>query len=99
MPSKWPRVENPVPGREAFSRTDPAAVLSQAAVLLSLGAQSRGDEETFAARARAAGLAENVEVLPAEDSALFGTPRLTAPPGRLYIHRVQKGPAVPYREC
>ncbi len=98
MPSKWPRVENPVPGREAFSRTDPAAVLSQAAVLLSLGAQSRGDEETFAARARAAGLAENVEFWPAEDSALFGRPRLTAPAGRLDIQRVQQGLAGRYGE-
>jgi len=89
---------NPRSRPEAFSRTDDAAVLSQAAVLLSLGARARGDEETFTARALAAGLAENVEFWPAEDSAVFGKPRRTAPAGRLDVQRLRQGLASRYGE-
>ncbi|MBI3652722.1 MAG: hypothetical protein HY231_16995 [Acidobacteria bacterium] len=52
MPRK--RVETPIPGHEAFKKTSDEAVQSQAALLLMLGRQLRGDDEVLTARARAA---------------------------------------------
>jgi hypothetical protein len=91
MPSKWPTVEKPVPGRQAFSRSDPEAVLSQAAVLLILGAQARGDQDTFGARASVAGLAGFAEFWPDEDFALFERPRPGGPAGRVNVQRLREG--------
>jgi hypothetical protein len=91
MPSKWPTVEKPVPGRQAFSRSDPEAVLSQAAVLLILGAQARRDQDAFGARASAAGLAGFAEFWPDEDFALFERPRPGGPAGRVNVQRLREG--------
>ena len=74
--SKIPGVIEPVPGPEAFRRADDAAVLSQAATLLLLGAQLRGDEFALRARAEAAGGEKLLEFLPEEDAARFTFPRL-----------------------
>jgi hypothetical protein len=91
MPSKWPAVETPIPGREAFSRTEPQAILSQAAVLLILGAQARRDEDAFGAGAASAGVAGLAEFWPEEDFALFERPRQGAPVGRVDVQRLREG--------
>jgi hypothetical protein len=96
MPSKWPIVEAPVPGREAFFRADPEAVLSQAAVLLILGAQARRDEDTFGARASAAGQAGFAEFWPDEDFAIFERPRPGGLGGRVDVQRLRVGLAPRY---
>lgn len=70
------RVEKPVPGPEAFRKTSQAAIQSQAALLLSLGRQFRGDDQMLNARATAAGLEGTVEPIPPDDLAEFPIPTL-----------------------
>lgn len=93
MPSKWPEVESPISAREAFSRSDPQATLSQAAVLLMLGSHARGDEETFAARAQALAPTGVAEFWPQEDLALLGWPAMPkgARAGRIDVQRLRNG--------
>jgi hypothetical protein len=93
MASKWPKVETPVPARLAFTRTDPEAVLSQAALLLTLGAQARGDEEMFNARSLASGTEKIADFLPDEDRAVFGrpAPRAASLGGRIDVQRLRDG--------
>jgi hypothetical protein len=74
MPRK--KVEKPVPGPEAFARTTEAAVQSQAALLLTLGWQLRGDDRLLLARAAAAGMRKVVEPIPDDDLAAFPIPTL-----------------------
>ncbi len=89
MPNGWPDVIEPVSGQTAFGRSDPAAVLSQAATLLLLGAQLRGDE--FAVRARAGAAGEKlVEFIAEEDTARFPVPHLMGFGGRFDIQRMQQ---------
>ena len=64
----------PIPGRKAFEQTGDVAILSQAAVLLLLGSQLRGDRGVVAARAAAVGRAKHVVDLPSEDMAQLGPP-------------------------
>jgi hypothetical protein len=96
MPNGWPVIIEPVSGREAFGRTDAAAVLSQAAVLLSLGAQIRGDEAVHVARAQALGFAGKTDFLPVQDADRFAVPRIQGTVGRFDIQRMQTNLAQRY---
>jgi len=71
-------VVKPVAGPEAFSRSDDAAVLSQAAFLLALGAQLSDDEPARMVRAAAAEV-KVLDVLPSEDLSVFPIPSLKGP--------------------
>jgi hypothetical protein len=82
------RVERPVPGPDAFRKTTEAAIQSQAAVLLTLGRQLRGDDTALVARARAAGMETAVEPMPAEDLAEFPVPTLHPSGKRVGLRRV-----------
>lgn len=86
MPRK--RVERPVPGPDAFRKTTEAAIQSQAAVLLMLGRQLRGDDEALVARAIAAGMERAVEGIPRDDLAEFPIPTLLATGERLGVRRI-----------
>jgi len=74
MPRK--RVEKPVPGPEAFRKSTEAAIQSQAALLLTIGRQLRGDDRSLLVRATAAGLRGAVEPIPADDLAEFPVPEI-----------------------
>jgi hypothetical protein len=89
-------VPEPVPGPEAFRRTDDKAVLSQAATLLLLGAQLRGDEFSLRARAEAAGGEKLVDFITEEDAARFPIPRIPGMAGRFDIQRMQQSLAQRY---
>lgn len=80
------RVEVPVPAPEAFRKTSQAAIQSQAALLLSLGRQLRGDDQALRARAAAAGLES--EPIPREDLAEFPIPTLRPTGERLGVRNV-----------
>ncbi len=86
MPKK--RVEKPVPGPEAFRKTSQAAIQSQAALLLTLGRQLRGDDQALRARAFAAGLESAVEPIPQDDLAEFPIPTLRPTGERLGVRNV-----------
>lgn len=86
MPKK--RVEKPVPGPEAFRKTSQAAIQSQAALLLTLGRQLRGDDQALHARAAAAGVESAVEPIPQDDLAEFPIPALRATGERLGVRNV-----------
>ena len=66
----------PIPWLEAFGRRDHPAQQSQAALLLLLGAQLRGDHHAVMARASALKRQRFVETVPARDATDFGIPRL-----------------------
>ena len=69
-------VKQPIAGPEAFRQTGVAAVQSQAALLLLLGRQLRGDDQVLAARAVAADMPRFVEAVPPDDLAQFPVPQL-----------------------
>lgn len=98
MPKK--RVDKPVPGPEAFRKTSQAAIQSQAALLLTLGRQLRGDDEALRARATAAGMRNAVDAIPLDDLAVFPVPTLRPTGERLGVRNVTSnltarfGPAV-----
>src|SRR5215813_12321636 len=87
MPTRK-RVERPVPGPEAFRKTSKAALQSQAAVLLTLGRQLRGDDRALVARAMAAGMETTVEPIPRDDLANFPVPTLRPTGERLGVRRI-----------
>jgi predicted esterase len=74
MPDR--KVEQPIPGREAFKKTGAAAAQSQAALLLLLGRQIRGDDRALVARAAATAREDFVEPVPDDDLRQFEVPRL-----------------------
>lgn len=75
MPST--QVTQPPSGLEAFKRTDDAAVLTQAAVLLIIDQQLRGDATKVP------------DVLPEDDLAVIGVPKLSALGGRVDSQRIR----------
>lgn len=81
-------VDKPVPGPEAFRKTSQAAVQSQAALLLTLGRQLRGDDQALRARATAAGLENAVDAIPREDLAEFPVPMLRPSGARFGVRNV-----------
>src|SRR5437773_9516987 len=68
-------VHQPITGPQAFRETGTAAVESQAALLLLLGRQLRGDGQALAARAAAADMSAAIEAVPSDDLALFRLPQ------------------------
>ena len=86
MPKK--EVNSPVPGHEAFERTDSAAVQSQAALLLLLGRQLRGDDRALLARAAATENEGFVDPVPDDDLRAFPVPRLRPTGERLGVRRI-----------
>ena len=72
--------EHPPQGPEAFaSLEDPESVQAQAAILLAVGAQLRGDRAAL--QARSASAAQPADMLSRADLEEFPIPRLV-PPGR-----------------
>ena len=74
-------VRQPVASPLSFSRSDDAAILTQAAVLLATGAQLRGDNKRF--RLAPAGISSGSAPLLDEDLKLLGLPALAESPGRI----------------
>ena len=98
MPKKI--VEKPVTGPEAFRKTSGAAIQSQAAILLMLGRQFRGDDYTLVARAAATRTGGAVEPVPQDDLSEFPVPILQPTNERVGLRRVNTslaenfGPAI-----
>jgi hypothetical protein len=84
-------VERPVAGPACFSGGSDAAVLSQAAVLLTTGAQLRGDDAALTARAQVSGMTFAPELVPAEDQREFPVPRVREPARRQNTARTRLG--------
>jgi hypothetical protein len=82
-------VEHPISGRECFKRTGDAAAQSQAALLLLLGRQLRGDDSSLVARAAATGTEGFVDPVPEEDLAVFEVPRLRPTRERFGVRRMK----------
>jgi hypothetical protein len=81
-------VREPVAGPQSFSRSDDAAVLTQSAALLAIGAQLRGDNK----RLRLATKESSAPIALTDDEvSLLGLPSLQEAPGRIdsrYIRQV-----------
>src|SRR5438067_534774 len=73
-------VEQPIRGPKAFEETGDAAVMSQAAILLLLGTNRRGDDRALKARAVPVASAQAVRRTPAARGSSFPVPRI--PPTR-----------------
>jgi hypothetical protein len=73
--------ERPLTGPEAFTQQDDDAVQAQAAILLGIGSQLRGDRQKV--QARSAAVAHPTDALLAEDLEEFPIPRI-APASRRY---------------
>ena len=86
----YEEVNTPIPGPDAFGSTGDAAVLSQAALLLLLGTELRGDRYALSGRARARGLGSTMEAIPRRDLRRINPPRLRPIGGeRINFERVQ----------
>ncbi len=80
MSSYYPVRTQPAVGPEAFSRVDPETAPSQAAVLLLIGRQLRGDDDALLARARQVRRGTRVQMSALEADDDFPVP--TIPPTR-----------------
>lgn len=87
----YEQVTHPVTGPKAFERTDDAAALSQAAILLLLGAQLRGDAPAFAARIAALERVKRPEAIPARDLDDFPVPELRRGVRRVVFEAIREG--------
>ncbi|MGC2576287.1 MAG: hypothetical protein WA376_01775, partial [Terrimicrobiaceae bacterium] len=92
----YEQVTRPVTAPEAFRQTGSEAVQSQAALLLLLGRQLRGDDQAIRASAMAVGRQSQVELIPTEDEAQFPVPRLRVTGERVDAADVQRGLAQRY---
>lgn len=90
-------VESPIAGPDAFRSTGDAAVKSQAAILLLLGTQLRGDDAALQARAVATG-ASSFATLPDDDLQRFPVPRIGATRERIEAARAQSALRPPQNE-
>jgi len=84
MPEHW--VEKPMRAPEAFQYMEGVALLTQAATLLLLGAQLRGDAGALEARAKKTG--QTAEWAPSEDITGLGVPSLAPVPGLFNLQTV-----------
>ncbi|MFO1434588.1 MAG: alpha/beta hydrolase [Candidatus Competibacteraceae bacterium] len=84
-------VTRPLTSREAFQETSDTAALSQAAVLLLLGNQLRGDAQLLQARAATAARGAVAGPLPEEDQAELEVPQLRLTGERFSLQQVQSG--------
>ena len=80
--------ERPITGAEAFTQQDEEAVQAQAAILLGIGSQLRGDRQKM--EARSAAVAHPTDTLLAEDLEEFPIPRL-APASKRYGRDMLEG--------
>ena len=87
----YEQVTRPLTGPEAFQETSDTAALSQAAVLLLLGNQLRGDAQLLQTRAFAVTRGEIIGPLPEEDRAEFPVPQLRPTGERFSVQQVQSG--------
>src|SRR5439155_18938297 len=76
-------VEQPIRGPKAFEGTGDAAVMSQAAILLLLGTNRRGDDRALKARAAAVGAPRAVGRSSATGGISFPVPRVPATSDRI----------------
>jgi len=74
---RFDETQRPVTGVRAFERVAEDTVQQQAAVMLLLGQQLRGDPQAFRARARATRTAARVELMSRRDRAEFPVPRVS----------------------
>ncbi|MCG3203156.1 MAG: hypothetical protein NFCOHLIN_03075 [Gammaproteobacteria bacterium] len=81
--SRYPYIEKPLKGVASFSRVGEDSSQSQAAVLLMLGRQLRGDDAATVARARAASAHGKLDVIGLKSESEFPVPRLRPSPVRL----------------
>jgi hypothetical protein len=81
-------IERPVPGQESFKKAGSAAVQSQAALLLLLGRQLRGDDAALLARAAATESQGFVDPVPDDDLREFQVPHLRPTGERISVRRV-----------
>jgi hypothetical protein len=81
----------PVTGVRAFERIAEDTVQQQAAVMLLLGQQLRGDPQAFRGRARATRTHGRVELLPRRDRAAFPVPPVTPATARLDVAATRDG--------
>jgi len=72
----YDEVQQPIPCPSAFGERSSSAAQSQAALLLVLGRQLRGDEQALLSRAAAAGQERYVDLMRAEDLEAFPLPQL-----------------------
>lgn len=72
----YDEVQQPIPCPNAFGDRSSSAAQSQAALLLLLGRQLRGDEQALLSRAAAAGRERYVDLMPIEDVEAFPLPQL-----------------------
>lgn len=72
----YDEVQQPIPCPSAFGERSSSAAQSQAALLLLLGRQLRGDEQALLSRAAAAGRERYVDLMPIEDLEAFPLPQL-----------------------
>jgi hypothetical protein len=72
---RFDETRRPVTGVKAFERVNEDTVQQQAAVMLLLGQQLRGDPQAFRARARAARTAQRVEIMTRQDREEFPVPK------------------------
>ncbi len=84
-------VTRPLTGPEAFQETSDTAALSQAAVLLLLGNQLRGDAQRLQPRAPTLARGEIVEPLPDEELEELQVPKLRPTAERFSVQQVQSG--------
>jgi hypothetical protein len=85
----YEEVTNPVRGPDAFGADGDAATLSQAAILLLLGIQLRGNDYALNGQAAAVGLEHFMEAIPGEDKERFPVPRLFTMGGRISFESVK----------
>ncbi len=87
----YEQVTRPLTGPDAFQESTDTAALSQAAVLLLLGNQLRGDDQLLKARAFPTARGEIAGPLPEEDEAEFPVPRLPPTGERFSVQQVRSG--------
>ena len=85
----YEEVIEPSRGSDAFRSGGSTAILSQAAILLVLGAQLRGDDYSLDGRAAAAGLQTAMKAIPENDLASFPVPRIATVGERIGFERVR----------
>lgn len=90
-------VRSPVPGAQAFHSSDGAAILSQAAQLLMLGAQLRGETSVPPIQATLIAGPAQTESVPPEDVAALGLPSLPAAYGKIDVQRMRNNLALRYK--
>lgn len=86
----YPVIDQPVPCPEAFEQSHPQATQSQAALLLLLGMQLRGDAERLSAQ-DVTGSSKTIEDVLGIDSSQFPIPHLVSTGERYFHQDVQDG--------